>query len=97
MQRPPDLVDRAFRADAPNRLWMVDFTYGATWQTMAYTAFVIDVFSRRLVGWRTASAMPTELPLDAPEMARSASPTPLSDMPRPLSLNALIRARVRAV
>ncbi len=67
--RPPDLVDRRFLADAPNQLWVVDFTYVATWQSMAYTAFVIDVFSRRIVGWRTASTMPTELPLDALEMA----------------------------
>ena len=67
--RPPDLVDRRFVADAPNQLWVVDFTYLATWQSMAYTAFVIDVFSRRIVGWRTASTMPTELPLDALEMA----------------------------
>ena len=67
--RPPDLVDRVFRADAPNQLWVVDFTYVSTWQQTAYTAFVIDVFSRRIVGWRCASSMPTELPLDALEMA----------------------------
>jgi putative transposase len=68
-QRPGDLVDRRFAAQAPNRLWVVDFTYVATWPGMAYTAFVIDVYSRRIVGWRTAAAMPTELPLDALEMA----------------------------
>jgi putative transposase len=67
--RPPDLVDRDFHAEAPNRLWVVDFTYVATWSGMAFTAFVTDVFSRRIVGWRTASRMPTELPLDALEMA----------------------------
>jgi putative transposase len=67
--RPPDLVDRQFRADAPNQLWVVDFTYASTWQQTAYTALVIDVYSRRIVGWRCASAMPTELPLDALEMA----------------------------
>lgn len=67
--RPPDLVDRDFRADRPNRLWVVDFTYASTWQQTAYTAFVIDVFSRRIVGWRVASSMPAELPLDALEMA----------------------------
>jgi putative transposase len=67
--RPPDLVDRQFRADAPNQLWVVDFTYVSTWQQTAYTALVIDVYSRRIVGWRCASSMPTELPLDALEMA----------------------------
>ncbi len=67
--RPPDLVDRVFTANAPNALWVVDFTYVPTWSGMAFTAFVSDVFSRRIVGWRTASAMPTELPLDALEMA----------------------------
>lgn len=67
--RPPDLVGRRFAASAPNRLWVVDFTYVATWRGVAYTAVVIDVFSRRIVGWRTASAMPTGLPLDALEMA----------------------------
>ena len=67
--RPADLVDRCFHAPAPNRLWIVDFTYVPTWSGMAFTAFVVDVFSRRIVGWRTASRMPTELPLDALEMA----------------------------
>jgi putative transposase len=67
--RPPDLVDRNFHADRPNELWVVDFTYLPTWAGMAFTAFVSDVYSRRLVGWRTASRMPTDLPLDALEMA----------------------------
>lgn len=67
--RPPDLVNREFTADRPNRLWVVDFTYVPTWSGMCFTAFVSDVYSRRLVGWRTASSMPTELPLDALEMA----------------------------
>ena len=67
--RPPDLVQRNFTAPAPNRLWLVDFTYVPTWSGMAFTAFVHDAFSRRIVGWRTAAAMPTELPLDALEMA----------------------------
>lgn len=68
-QRPPDHVKRDFHADCPNRLWVVDFTYVPTWSGMAFTAFVTDVFSRRIVGWRTADAMPTERPLDALEMA----------------------------
>ena len=67
--RPPDLVDRNFTAARPNQLWVVDFTYAATWSGMAFTAFVSDVFSRRIVGWRTAESMPTQLPLDALEMA----------------------------
>ena len=67
--RPPDLVKREFRACAPNRLWVVDYTYVPTWTGMAFTAFVTDVFSRRIVGWRTATSMPTSLPLDALEMA----------------------------
>jgi putative transposase len=67
--RPADLVNRRFRADRPNALWVVDFTYVPTWSGMAFTAFVSDVFSRRVVGWRTAASMPTELPLDALEMA----------------------------
>jgi putative transposase len=67
--RPPDLVQRDFTAAEPNRLWVVDYTYVPTWSGMAFTAFVTDVFSRRIVGWRTASSMPTSLPLDALEMA----------------------------
>ncbi len=67
--RPPDLVNRAFKASRPNQLWVVDFTYVATWATMAFTAFVVDVFSRRIVGWRTKATMATGLPLDALEMA----------------------------
>ena len=67
--RPPDRVQRDFTAEAPNRLWIVDFTYVPTWAGLAFTAFVSDVFSRRIVGWRTATSMPTELPLDALEMA----------------------------
>ena len=67
--RPPDLVARAFTAGAPNRLWVADFTYVACWSGVCYVAFVIDAFSRRIVGWRAASSMRTELVLDALEMA----------------------------
>jgi putative transposase len=67
--RPPDLVERDFSAPAPNRLWLVDFTYVATWSGMKFTAFVCDAYSRRILGWRTANSMPTDLPLDALEMA----------------------------
>lgn len=67
--RPADLCKRDFTATRPNQLWLVDFTYVPTWSGMAFTAFVQDAFSRRIVGWRTASSMPTDLPLDALEMA----------------------------
>jgi putative transposase len=67
--RPPDLVDRDFTATRPNQLWVVDFTYVPTWSGTVFTAFVSDVYSRRIVGWRTTDAMPTQLPLDALEMA----------------------------
>jgi putative transposase len=67
--RPPDRVERDFTAVRPNQLWVVDFTYVPTWSGTVFTAFVTDVFSRRIVGWRTAARMPTELPLDALEMA----------------------------
>ncbi len=67
--RAPDLVKRNFHADRPNLLWVVDITYALTWAGMGYAAFVTDVYSRRIVGWRVAARMPTELPLDALEMA----------------------------
>lgn len=67
--RPPDRVERRFTAARPNELWVVDFTYVPTWSGMAFTALVTDVYSRRIVGWRTTNRMPTELPLDALEMA----------------------------
>jgi putative transposase len=67
--RPPDLVQREFTAARPNQLWVVDFTYVPTGSGTVFTAFVSDAYSRRIVGWRTAAAMPTELPLDALEMA----------------------------
>jgi putative transposase len=67
--RAPDLVDRDFSAERPNALWLVDFTYVPTWSGTCFTAFVADACSRRIVGWRTADAMVTELPLDALEMA----------------------------
>ena len=67
--RPADLVERTFAAAAPNRLWVADLTYVWTIAGFCYTAFVIDVFSRRIVGWRTASSLRTDLALDALEMA----------------------------
>ena len=67
--RPADLVDRQFRASAPNELWIADITYVATWSGFAYAAFVTDVYSRRIVGWRVANTLRTDLALDALEMA----------------------------
>jgi len=67
--RPGDLVDRQFCASAPNRLWVADLTYVATWSGFCYVAFVTDVFSRRIVGWRVSSTLRTDLALDALEMA----------------------------
>ena len=67
--RAADLVDRNFWAPAPNRLWVADFSYVPTWSGMVYVAFVIDVFSRRIVGWRAARSMTTSLVLDALEHA----------------------------
>lgn len=67
--RARDLVDRNFTAGAPNRLWVTDFTYVKTWSGMVYVAFVIDVFSRRIVGWQVSNRMTTDLVLDALEMS----------------------------
>ncbi|MFF4568003.1 IS3 family transposase [Streptomyces sp. NPDC001435] len=67
--RPPDLVDRKFTADRPDQLWVADLTYVRTWSGWVYAAFVLDVFSRTIVGWQAANHMRTELPLDALEMA----------------------------
>ena len=66
---PGDLVKRDFRAGRPNQLWVEDFTYVATWSGFVYTAFVVDVFARRIIGWRVARSMRTELVLDALEQA----------------------------
>jgi putative transposase len=55
--RPEDLVERQFKAQRPNRLWVVDFTYVATWVGFVYVAFCVDVFSRMITGWRAAKSM----------------------------------------
>jgi len=68
-QRPADLVDRCFTATRPNQLWVSDFTYVATWRGFVYVAFVIDVFARRIVGWRVSSSLRTDFVLDALEQA----------------------------
>nr|WP_239067009.1 IS3 family transposase [Actinomadura bangladeshensis] len=67
--RPPDLVNRQFTADRPDRLWLADITYVRTWEGWAYVAFVLDAFSRRIVGRQLADHLRTDLPLDALEMA----------------------------
>jgi transposase InsO family protein len=72
--RPSDLVDRMFQAQRPNQLWVADLTYVATWRGFVYAAFVIDVFSRRIVGWRVSASLRTDLALDALEQALWARP-----------------------
>ena len=65
---PQDLVNRDFSAVAPNRCWVADLTYVSTWAGMCYVAFVVDVFSRFIVGWRVSTSLKTDLALDALEM-----------------------------
>jgi len=72
--RPADLVNREFVATRPNELWVADLTYVATWRGFVYVAFVIDVFARRIVGWRVSSSLRTDLALDALEQALYARP-----------------------
>jgi putative transposase len=70
--RAPDLVNRDFTAERPNALWVTDLTYVPTRSGMAYVCFIVDAFSRMIVGWRVATNMRTEMVLDALEMARRA-------------------------
>ena len=72
--RPADLVQRTFTAPRPNALWGADLTYVAAWTGFVYVAFVIDVFARRIVGWRVATTLRTDLTLDALEQALHARP-----------------------
>ena len=67
--RPADLVDRSFEADRPDRLWLSDITYVPTWSGFVYAAFVIDAYSRFIVGWRVSNSLRTDLALDALEQA----------------------------
>ena len=78
--RSPDLVKRNFTATAPNQLWVTDLTYVPTWSGVAYTCFIVDAFSRMIVGWRVASTMRTEMVLDALEMARWSRGTTLEGL-----------------
>ena len=76
---PLDRVKRQFKADRPNQLWVSDFTYVSTWQGWLYVAFVIDVFARRIVGWRVSGSMTTDFVLDALEQALYARQPERSD------------------
>lgn len=67
--KPADLVDRNFRPLAPDRLWVADFTYVSTWSGWCYTAFVIDAYARRILGWAVATTMTTQFVVDAVEQA----------------------------
>jgi putative transposase len=69
-ERSPDPVNREFTAERPNALWVTDLTYVPTWSGVAYVCFIVDAFSRKIVGWRVAGHMRTEMVLDALEMAR---------------------------
>jgi transposase InsO family protein len=68
-ERPADLVKRAFVASRPNQLWVADITFVATWRGFVFVAFIVDVFARRIVGWRVSTSIKTDLVLDALEQA----------------------------
>jgi putative transposase len=72
--RAPDLVDRDFSADAPDKLWVADFTYQRCWEGLVFFSYVVDAFSRRIVGWQFAGHMRTDLVLDALRMALTRRP-----------------------
>ena len=72
--RPADLVRRDFTANRPNQLWVADLTYVATWVGFVYVAFITDVFSRKIVGWRVSNSLRSDLALDALEQALHARP-----------------------
>jgi putative transposase len=78
--RHPDLVRREFTADRPNALWVTDLTFVPTWSGGAYVCFIVDAYSRLIVGWRVAAHMRTEMVLDALEMARWARGTRLEGL-----------------
>jgi putative transposase len=76
---PLDRVNRNFTAQRPNQLWVADFTFVSTWQGFAYVAFIVDVFSRFIVGWRVSRNMKTDFVLDALEQALCARQPDTSD------------------
>ena len=96
--RPTDLVERRFTATRPNQLWVADFTYVATWRGFVYVAFVIDVFARRIVGWRVSASLATDFVLDALEQAiydrrrRRRGPRASQRSRHPVSVDALHRS-----
>jgi len=97
---PFDLVQRNFSATRPNQLWVADFTYVATWVGFVFVAFIIDAFSRMIVGWRAATSMSAELTLDALEQAiwaRDISGKLIhhSDLPRQASKRPLAASETR--
>lgn len=69
LTRPEDHVERSFQAARPNALWVADLTYVATWCGFVYVAFIVDVFARRIVGWRVSNSLRTDIALDALEQA----------------------------
>jgi hypothetical protein len=97
--RPPDLVDRDFRAEAPDRLWIADLTYVRTWAGFCYVAFVEDVFSRMIVGWSIATHLRASLATEALEMVwrRGASVEGLIHLHLGRLLRAPRRTRDRSV
>jgi transposase InsO family protein len=68
---PDDKVNRIFKADRPNKLWVSDFTYVPTWSGTVYVAFVIDVFARRIVGWRVSTSMTTKFVLPSRQICHA--------------------------
>ena len=100
-ERPLDRVNRQFQASRPNQLWVADFTYVATWAGFVYVAFVIDVFARRIIGWRVARSMRADLVLDALEQAlwsRSGNQGRRASQRsrQPVSVDSLLRAPGRS-
>ena len=92
---PLDRVNRQFKAERPNQLWVSDFTYVSAWQGWQYVAFVIDVFTRRIVGWRVSSSMHTDFVLDALEQALYArQPSPEEALIHPPSTSRSVTANV---
>jgi putative transposase len=90
LRRPADLVERRFRAPAPNRLWVADLTYVKTHSGWVYAAFIIDVFSRMVVGWQASRSLRSDLAIDALEMA-------VHNRSRTASLDGLIHHSDRGV
>ena len=93
--RAADLVKRQFTAGAPNRLWVADFTYVSTWAGTVYIAFAIDVFSRKIVGWKTSMSKETGLVLDTIEMGLRGKRLPGQDVESSSSIIPMLVASTR--